>query len=57
VVLLLAITLFIVISLGVGVLVGGVELLSLGTVGDEVGGVITLEASPRRSPPLLVELV
>jgi hypothetical protein len=29
------------------VLVGGVELLPLATVGDEVGGVATLEAVPR----------
>jgi hypothetical protein len=29
------------------VLVGGVELLPLETVGDEVGGVTTLEAVPR----------
>jgi hypothetical protein len=38
------------------VLIGGVKLLSLGAVGDEVGGVITLEAAPRR-PPLLAEPV
>jgi hypothetical protein len=36
---------------------GGVELLPLRAVGDEVGGVATLEAAPRRSPPLLVEYV
>jgi hypothetical protein len=36
---------------------GGVELLPLGAVGDEVGGVTALEAAPRRSPPLLVEPV
>jgi hypothetical protein len=35
---------------------GGVELLLLGAVGDEVGGVAPLEATPRRSPPLLAEL-
>jgi hypothetical protein len=39
------------------VLVGGVELLPLGAVGDEVGGVTALKAAPRRTPPLLVELV
>jgi hypothetical protein len=39
------------------VLVGGVELLPLGAVGDEVGGVTALKAAPRRPPPLLVELV
>jgi hypothetical protein len=38
-------------------LVGGVKLLPLGAVGDEVGGVTTLEPAPRRSPPLLVEPV
>jgi hypothetical protein len=32
---------------GVVVLVGGVELLPLGAVGDEVGGVTALEAAPR----------
>jgi hypothetical protein len=38
------------------VLVGAeVELLPLGTVGDEVGGVAALEAALRRSP-LLAEL-
>jgi hypothetical protein len=36
---------------------GGVELLPLGAVGDEVGGVAALEATPRRSPPLLAESV
>jgi hypothetical protein len=39
------------------VLVGGVDLLLLGVVGDEVGGVATLEAALVSSPPLLVELV
>jgi hypothetical protein len=39
------------------VLVGGVKLLPLGVVGDEVGGVIALEAAPRRPPPLLTEPV
>jgi hypothetical protein len=29
------------------VLVGGVELLPLGAVGDKVGGVTALEAAPR----------
>jgi hypothetical protein len=48
----------VVVSLGVVVLVGGgVELLPLGAVGDEVSGVATLESSPRRSPPLLAKLV
>jgi hypothetical protein len=31
---------------GVVILVGGVELLPLRAVGDEVGGVTTLEAAP-----------
>jgi hypothetical protein len=39
------------------VLVGGVELLPLVPVGDEVGGVAALEAAPRRSPPLLTKPV
>jgi hypothetical protein len=56
-VLLLVIALAVVILLGVVILVGGVEILPLGAVGDEVGGVAALEAAPRRSPPLLVEPV
>jgi hypothetical protein len=32
-------------------------LLPLGTLGDEVSGATALEAAPRRSPHLLVELV
>jgi hypothetical protein len=39
------------------VLVRGVVLLPLGAVGDEVGGVAALEATPRRPPPLLAEPV
>jgi hypothetical protein len=55
-VLLLALTLVTgVISVVIVVLVGGVELLPLGAVGDEVGGVAALEAAPRRPHPLLVE--
>jgi hypothetical protein len=59
VVLLLALTLVArVISVVVVVLVrGGVELLPLGAVDDEVDGVAALEAAPRRPPPLLVESV
>jgi hypothetical protein len=58
VVLLLVVALAVVIPLGVAVLVGGgVELLPLEAVDDEVGGVAALEAAPRRSPPLLVEPV
>jgi hypothetical protein len=46
-VLLLAITLVAgVISVVVVVLVGGVKLLPLGAIGDEVGGVAALEAAP-----------
>jgi hypothetical protein len=47
VVLLIVVTLAVVISFGLVVLVGGVELLSLGAVGDEVSGVAALEADPR----------
>jgi hypothetical protein len=39
------------------VLVGGVELLPLGPVNDEVSGVAALKVAHRWSPPLLVELV
>jgi hypothetical protein len=39
------------------VLVRGVDLLPLGAIGDEVGGVAALEAAPRRSPPLIAEPV
>jgi hypothetical protein len=46
-----------VISVVVVVLVGGgVELLPLRAVSDEVGDVAPLEATPRRSPPLLGNL-
>jgi hypothetical protein len=44
-----------VIPVVVVVLVGGVELLSLGAVGDEVGRVTALEAAPWWSLPLLAE--
>jgi hypothetical protein len=37
--------------------VGGVKLLPLGAVSDEVSGVTAVEAAPRRPPPLLVESV
>jgi hypothetical protein len=57
VILLLVVALTIVVPLVVILVGGGVELLPLGSVGDEVGGVTTLEAAHRRSPPLLVELV
>jgi hypothetical protein len=57
-VLLLIVTLAVVVPLGVVVLIrGGVELLPLGAVDDEVGGVAALEAAPRRSHPLLAEPV
>jgi hypothetical protein len=46
--LLLVLALAVVVLLGVVVLVGGgVELLPLGVVDDEVGGVTALEAAPR----------
>jgi hypothetical protein len=56
-VLILIVALAVVVPLGVVVLVGGVELLPLMADDDEVGGVTALEATSRRSPPLLVELV
>jgi hypothetical protein len=57
-VLLFILALAVVVPLGVVVLVGGgVELLLLGAVSDEVGGVVTLKAAPRRSTPLIAELV
>jgi hypothetical protein len=57
-VLLLALTLVAgVVLVVVVVLVGGVGLLPLGAVGDEVGSVAALEAAPRRPPPLLAEPV
>jgi hypothetical protein len=46
-VLLLVVILAIVIPVVVVILVGGVELLPLGAVSDEVGGVAALEAAPR----------
>jgi hypothetical protein len=58
VVLLLALALVIgVVLVVVVVLVGGVELLPLGAVSDEVGGVTALEAAPKRPPPLIAESV
>jgi hypothetical protein len=45
-----------VISIGIVVLVGGVELLPLGAVGNEVGAVTALEATPGCYTPLLVDL-
>jgi hypothetical protein len=49
--------LVVVVPLGIVTIVGRrVELLPLRAVGDEVSGVATLEAAPRRSPPLLAEL-
>jgi hypothetical protein len=57
-VLLLIIALAVVVPLGVVILVGGgLELFPLEVVSDEVGGVVALEAAPRRSPPLLAEHV
>jgi hypothetical protein len=55
-VLLLVIALVVVIPLDIVVPDGGVELLPLGAVGDEVDGVAALEAAPRWSPPLLWNL-
>jgi hypothetical protein len=39
-----------VILVGVVILVGAVELLPLGTIGVEVGGVVALEAAPQVFP-------
>jgi hypothetical protein len=36
----------VVVPVGLVVLIGGVKLLPLGVVSDEVGGVATLEAAP-----------
>jgi hypothetical protein len=48
VVLLLVVVVALVVPLGVVVIVGGgVKLLPLGPVGDELGGVTALEAAPR----------
>jgi hypothetical protein len=46
-----------VVSIVVVVFEGGVELLPLGAVDNEVGGVAALEAAPSVIPPLLEELV
>jgi hypothetical protein len=56
VVLLLIVALAVVVPLNIVIFIGGVELLPLGVVDDEVGGVAALEAVPRWSPPLLAEL-
>jgi hypothetical protein len=56
-VLLLVVALAIVVLVGVVILIRGVNLLPLGAVNDEVGGVTALEAAPRLSPSLLAELV
>jgi hypothetical protein len=45
-----------VIPIGIVVLIGGVKLLPLRAISDEVSGVITLKAAPERSP-LLAKLV
>jgi hypothetical protein len=58
VVLLLALALVVgVIPVVVVVLVGGVKLLPLEAIGDEVGGVTALKAVPQYSPPLLAKPV
>jgi hypothetical protein len=57
-VLLLSLTLVAgVVPVVVDVLIGRVELLPLGAVGDEVARVTALKEAPRRAPPLLVESV
>jgi hypothetical protein len=57
VVLLLALALVAGVIPVVVVVLVGVELLPLGAVGDEVGGIAALKAAPRRPLPLLVESV
>jgi hypothetical protein len=47
VVLLLIVALAVVVPLNIVIFIGGVELLPLGVVDDEVGGVAALEAVPR----------
>jgi hypothetical protein len=56
-ILLLIVALVLVIPVVVVVLVRGVELLSIGVVGDKVGSITTLKADPRWSPPLLADNV
>jgi hypothetical protein len=57
-VLLLIVALAVVVPLGVVILIGGgVGLLPLRAVNDKVGDVAALEEAPRRSPPLITELV
>jgi hypothetical protein len=51
-VLLLVVALVVVVLVVVVILIGGVELLPLEAVGDEVSGVATLKAALRWSPPL-----
>jgi hypothetical protein len=46
-----------VIPVVVVVLIGGVDLLPLGAVSDEVSSVTALEAAPKRPPPFLAEPV
>jgi hypothetical protein len=55
-VIILLVALSVVVPVGVVILVGGVKPLPLGAVGDEVGYVASLEATPIGSPPLLAEL-
>jgi hypothetical protein len=57
VLLLVVIFVVVVIPVGVVVLFGGVKLLPLMAVDEEVGGVVALKAALGWSPPLLVELV
>jgi hypothetical protein len=57
-VLILVVALAVVVPLDIVILVGGgVKLLPLGAVGDEVSGVAALKVAPRRSPALLTELM
>jgi hypothetical protein len=44
---LLVVALGVVVLVGVVILIGGIELLPLGVVSNEVGGIPTLEVAPR----------
>jgi hypothetical protein len=46
VLLLVATLVVVVVSIGIVILVGGVKLLPLGAIGDEVSGVTALEPAP-----------
>jgi hypothetical protein len=55
--LLVAALVVVVVPVGVVILIGGVKLLPLRAISDEVSGVTALEAAPALSPPLLEKIV